>query len=207
MKRALQIGGVLAGIVLIVFGAVVIYMGIDGRNTVHNELAQQKITGTPDMTPSAIATEANQAGLTDVSLPTCDVANQPITNGTKARCFAEYMRIHALEATGGKVYSEMPRYATADGKGTNDPNLAQKGPNGQPLDNSARDVWVTQTALSTALDMSYMAEQLSLFSIVIGVALLLTGIGFIVVALAGSALPYGIPVRRAKAEPAAPAAG
>jgi hypothetical protein len=34
MKRWLQIGGILSGVVLIVFGAVVIYMGIDGRNTV-----------------------------------------------------------------------------------------------------------------------------------------------------------------------------
>jgi hypothetical protein len=39
---------------------------------------------------------------------------------------------------------------------------------------------VTETALTTALNMSYMADQLSLFSIVIGVALLLTGIGFVV---------------------------
>jgi hypothetical protein len=34
-----------------------------------------------------------------------------------------------------------------------------------------------------------MAEQLSLFSIVTGVALLLSGVGFIVLALAGAALP------------------
>ena len=49
---------------------------------------------------------------------------------------------------------------------------------GQPAANTARDVWVTETALTTALNVSYMATQLSLFSIVIGIALLLTGIGF-----------------------------
>ena len=37
---------------------------------------------------------------------------------------------------------------------------------------------MTETALTTALNVSYMATQLSLFSIVIGIALLLTGIGF-----------------------------
>jgi hypothetical protein len=89
------------------------------------------------------------------------------------------MRIHALEATGGKTYAEMPRFATADGKGTNDAAKALLS-NGKPVDNAARSIWVTETALSTALNVSYMAEQLSLFSIVIGVALLLAGSGFVV---------------------------
>jgi hypothetical protein len=42
---------------------------------------------------------------------------------------------------------------------------------------------VTETALSTALNVSYMATQLSLFSLVVGVALILGGIGFIILAL------------------------
>jgi hypothetical protein len=44
-------------------------------------------------------------------------------------------------------------------------------------------VWVTETALATALNVSYMATQLSLFSLVVGIALLLAGVGFIVLAL------------------------
>jgi F0F1-type ATP synthase membrane subunit c/vacuolar-type H+-ATPase subunit K len=43
---------------------------------------------------------------------------------------------------------------------------------------------VTETALSTALNVSYMAEQIALFSVVVGIALLLSGIGFIILALA-----------------------
>jgi len=50
----------------------------------------------------------------------------------------------------------------------------------QPVSNGARNVWVTETALTTALNVSFMASQLSLFSIVVGLALLLTGIGFVV---------------------------
>jgi hypothetical protein len=96
------------------------------------------------------------------------------------------MRVHALEASGGLPYAQMPRYATPDGKGTNDPNAAEKGANGRPLDNPARDVWVTHTALSTAVNVSYMTEQLSLFSVVVGVALLLSGVGFIVLAAGGA---------------------
>jgi hypothetical protein len=36
----------------------------------------------------------------------------------------------------------------------------------------------------TALNVGYMAEMLSIFSIVVGVALLLAGIGFVILALA-----------------------
>ena len=39
---------------------------------------------------------------------------------------------------------------------------------------------MTETALTTALNVSYMADQLALFSVVVGFALLLTGIGFVV---------------------------
>ena len=139
------------------------------------------------MTPSGIAAEAKAANLpASIPLPTCSIANKQVTTGAQARCFAQYMQIHAYEATGGVPYSQMPRYATADGKGTNDAAKATKGANGQPLDNSARDVWVTETALTGALNMSYMAEQLGTFGIVVGVALLLSGVGFIILALGGA---------------------
>ena len=49
--------------------------------------------------------------------------------------------------------------------------------NGQPQDNGARQVWITETALATALQSSYMASQLALFAIVTGIALLLTASG------------------------------
>ena len=103
-------GGVGAGAVLIAFGIVVIVLAINGHNTVTNELEQQKITGTPDMTPSAIKAEGAKAGLKDVSYPTCTVAGESVDTGSEARCFAQYMNIHALEATGGYVYSEMGQY-------------------------------------------------------------------------------------------------
>jgi uncharacterized iron-regulated membrane protein len=187
MRRLFEIGGMLAGVVLIAFGIGALVLGVNGRSTVHDSLKLEKIVGTPDMTPAAIAAEAKEAGLpANIKLPTVDVAGKPINNGDRARAFASYMRIHALEATGGKTYAEMPRFATADGKGTNDPAQAQKGPSGRPLDNPARQVWITETALSTALNTSYMAEQLSIFGMVVGVALLLTGIGLLVLTLGGA---------------------
>jgi hypothetical protein len=95
------------------------------------------------------------------------------------------MRIHALEATGGLPYSQVPRFATVDGKGTNDAAQATKSASGQPLDNPVRGVWINETALGTALNVSYMASQLALFGVVVGIALLLSGIGFIVLAAFG----------------------
>ena len=187
MRKILEWGGIAAGIVLIAFGMAAIVLGVNGRSTVHSSLKQEQIVGTPDMTPAAIKAEAQKAGLPpSTKLPTVAVAGKPINSGDRARAFASYMRIHALEATGGLTYAQMPRFATADGKGTNDPTKAQKGPTGQPVDNAARQVWVTETALSTALNTSYMAEQLAIFGIVVGVALLLAGIGFLVLALGGA---------------------
>jgi hypothetical protein len=55
---------------------------------------------------------------------------------------------------------------------------------------------VTETALTTALNTSYMAEQVSLFGVAMGAALLLAGIGFGVLALGGalegSKLAFGL---------------
>jgi hypothetical protein len=187
MRKSFEIGGFITAAVLIVFGIGAIVMGVNARSTVNSTLNQEQIVGTPDMTPSAIKAEATKAGLnvSNMSFPTTSVAGQAINNGDRAHAFAGYMRIHALEATGGQTYAQMPRYATADGKGTNDPAQAVKI-NGQPQDNGARQVWVTETALATALQSSYMASQLSLFGIVTGIALLLSGIGFAVLAAGGA---------------------
>ena len=178
MRTIFRYGGVAASIVLIALGIGAIVVGFDGSSTVNDNLKQEQVAGTPDMTPAAIAREAQAAGLKNVNLPTCSVAGQSIDNGNRARCFAQYMRIHALEASGGLTYAQMPRYATANGAGTNDATQALTR-NGQPVDNPARNVWVTETAISTALNTSYFAQSVALFSIVMGAALLLTGIGFL----------------------------
>jgi len=178
-KKWLSYGGIVASLVLIAFGIASIVVGANGRSEVRNDVKREAIVGSADMSPKAIKAEAAQAGLKNVPLPSCTVANQAIETGSQAKCFASYMRIHTLEATGGKTYAEMPRYATADGKGTNDAKAALVK-NGQPVDNPARNIWINSTALTTALNTSYFAEQVSLFSLALGVALLLTGIGFLV---------------------------
>jgi len=186
MRKFFEIGGLVAAVILIAFGVTAIVMGVNGRNTVQDSLKLEQITGSPDMTASAIAAEAKKAGLpASIDLPTANIAGKPIDTGDRARAFAAYMRIHTLEATGGVPYAQMPRFATADGKGTNDATKALQA-NGRPVDNAARNIWVTETALTTALNTSYMAEQLALFGIVVGVALLLAGIGFGILAIGGA---------------------
>jgi F0F1-type ATP synthase membrane subunit c/vacuolar-type H+-ATPase subunit K len=187
MRKVFQIGGFVAAAVLIAFGIAAIMLGVNGRNTVSSSLKQEYIVGSPDMTPAAIKVEAAKAGLKVATLtfPTVAVAGQAIDNGTKALAFAGYMRIHTLEASGGLTYSQLPRYATADGKGTNDVTKALTS-SGRPVDNAARNLWVTETALTTALNTSYMASQTALFGIVVGVALLLSGIGFAILAVGGT---------------------
>ncbi len=213
MRKTLEIGGFIAGAVLVIFGVVALVMGVNGRSTVQNSLKQEQIVGTPDMSPSLIAGEVaadkaaqaklvlqmKQAGVTitpsRITTPSCSVAGKAITSGSTARCFAEYMRIHTFAATGGLVYSQMGLYQAlpnaplkqTDGVGgTSVAQYAAIDPvTKQPVSNGRRDTWVTYTALTSALNSSYMASQLALFAIVVGVALLLTGIGFLILAAGG----------------------
>jgi hypothetical protein len=181
MKSFTKYGGLVASIILIAFGLGTAIVALNGKSEVRSNIKREAIVGSPDMTPKIIAGEAAKAGLKNVTLPTCSVAGKAITNGSDAKCFASYMRIHTLEATGGQTYAEMPRFATADGKGTNDEAAALKDTKtGQPVDNAKRNIWVTSTALTTALNTSFFAESVALFSLVMGIALLLTGIGFLV---------------------------
>ena len=176
-KRYWEIGGFLAGAVLILFGVAAVFMGVNGYNTTRDSIKAEGITFGPASDP-AVAKYADQW------------AGQQVTTGDQARAFAKVMRMHTLEATGGLNYASMGRFQSAakptDQAGTNDETAAAKDATGQPIANGARNIWVTETALTTALNTSYMADRLSIFSVVVGLALLLAGIGFGILALGGA---------------------
>ncbi len=177
MRKLFEIGGIVAGAVLIIFGVAAIYLGVDGRSTVRDSLkVEQIVFGAAD--DPAVAEFASEW------------AEEPLETGAQARAFAQIMHEHALESSGGLTYAQMGRFVSADDPenpaGTSDETAALTDEEGNPVSNSARDTWVTATALSTALNMSYLAEQMALFGIVVGIALLLTGIGFIILALGGA---------------------
>lgn len=116
--------------------------------------------------------------------PDSSIPNQLVNNATKAEAFAQVMRKHTLEATGGQTYAQMARYMGKDGKPTNDQKAAAVNPkSGQPVDNPLRNLWVTETALTTALHSSYFAESVATFAMVMGVAPMLVGGGFLVLTL------------------------
>jgi hypothetical protein len=164
MRKLFEWGGIAASVILIAFGAGAIGLGAWGINEVRDNLTRENIVGTPDS-----------------SIP-----GQKVDTGSEAKAFAAVMRKHALEATGGKTYAEMGRFLDAQGKDTSDEAKAAKDPKtGQPVENRARNIWVTETALATALNVAFMAERVAVFSIVMGIALLLTGIGFLVLMLSG----------------------
>jgi len=173
MSRWFKVGGTAASIVLIVFGVIAIAAAIVGFNLVGHSLKQERITGTSDMTPSAIRAEVDKAGLTGIEIPSCSVAGEEVNNGVRAQCFAQYIRVHALLASNGKTYSQMAQ------------------------DDPKRDVWVSEIGFSTALNTSFFAQLVAIFALIMGICLLLTGIGFLV-------LTRGLPVAP---QPEAAAAG
>ena len=161
MSRLFRYGGIAASIVLIAFGVGAVVTGFNGRDQVRSDLAREQIVGTPDST----------------------IPGQKVDTGSEAQAFAKVMRKHTLEATGGQTYAQMGRYMGKNGKATNDEKLAAVDKTGKPIDNPLRNLWVTETALTTALHSSYFAESVATFAIVMGFALMITGGGFLVLTL------------------------
>jgi hypothetical protein len=155
-------GGIAASIVLILMSVALIGVGIAGRDTVRDDLAREQIVGTPD---SAIP-------------------NQKVDTGGEAKEFAATIRKHTLEATGDQTYAEMGRFLDASGNPTEDEAAAAKDPKtGEPVENPARNIWISSTAFQTALNTAYFAENVATFVIAMGGALLLVGIGFLVLTI------------------------
>src|SRR4051812_564436 len=181
MRKLFQYGGIAASLILIAFGIGAIYMGLDGRDRVRTELAREQIVGTPDST----------------------IPGQKVDTGAEAQAFAKVMRKHTLEATGGQTYAQMDRFIGKDGKPTSDEKLAAVDEKGQPVENGLRNMWVSETALTTALNTAYFAESVATFAIVMGIALLLAGLGFGVLTFRALAPAEAREARRGAADTAA----
>ena len=176
-KKIWEIGGFVAGGILILFGAAAIYMGVDGYTTVRDSLKDEQVF---------FSEAADEDAATDKYAS--EWYGEQVETGDQARAFALIMREHQLERTEGLTYAQMGRFIAADdpddAKGTSDEEAALKDEEGNPVSNPARQSWVSAVAITTALNTSYMAEQLSIFGMVVGVALLLTGIGLVILAFA-----------------------
>lgn len=107
----------------------------------------------------------------DASIP-----NSPVRGPFTLKSQADVIRDHVLETTGGKTYSQMPqKVAKKDQNGT--PVMDEKG---QPVlvSNDARTIWITATALMTALHLAIITYVFSGLSIFLGLVSIWTGITF-----------------------------
>jgi len=150
MKNLLKISSALA----IIIGIVMIIGAIWGISFTHKNIAQEKIV------------TSSEASIPNVPL------NGPLT--LKAQ--ADIIREHTLKTTGGKTYAEMPRQIEkldANGK-------IVIGEDGKPvmITNTARDIWVTATALTTALHLAIVTYAFSYLILLFGLISVWTGIIF-----------------------------
>ncbi len=150
MKKLLGISSALA----IVVGLVMIVAGSWAAVYTYQNVTREKI-----VTPS------------DASIPNAAVSD-PLT--LKAQ--ADIIRKHTLETTGDKTYAEMPQQvAKVDASGS---AILDKAGKPVMISNAARNIWVTATTLTTALNLGIMAYMLSGFAVLFGVILVWTGIVF-----------------------------
>src|SRR5215217_8394912 len=162
MTNLARKGGIAASIILIILGVGALVAGVAGREKVQSDLAREQIVGTPDST----------------------IPGQKVDTGGEAKAFAAVMRKHTLEATGGQTYAQMARFLDESGRPTSDEKAAATDPKtGKPVENPARDIWISSTAFQTALNTAYFAESVATFVLAMGAALLLVGIGFLVLTI------------------------
>ena len=150
MKNLLRVSSALAAIA----GLVLVAGGIWGICFTYGNIARENIV-TPD----------------DARIPHRQVRG-PLT--LKAQ--ADVIRHHVLEMTGGKTYAEMPRQV---------PQIDESGKQvldseGKPVmvANTARDIWITATALTTALNLGIVTYVFSALTFFFGLISLWTAVVF-----------------------------
>ena len=150
MKKLLKISSVLA----IVAGVLLVVGGIWGVAFTYKNIAQEKI-----VTPA------------DANIP-----EKPVRGPFTLKAQADIIREHTLKSTGGKTFAEMPRQI---------PKLDENGQqilgtDGNPVmtANTARDIWITATTLTTALNLGIMTYVFSGLILLFGCISIWTGIVF-----------------------------
>lgn len=149
-KEFLKVSSVLA----ILVGITMIGGGIWGMSFTYKNITQERIVTAED-----------------ASIP-----NVPLRGPMTLKAQSDIIREHTLKTTGGKTFAEMPRQiAKVDAAGK--PVLDDKG---QPVmvPNVARDIWITSTALTTALNLGILTYVFSGLIILFGLISVWNGILF-----------------------------
>jgi hypothetical protein len=150
MRKILRISSVLA----ILAGIMLVVGGIWGIYFTYKNVSAEKI-----VTPS------------DATIPDKSVRG-PLT--LKAQ--ADIIRQHTLRTTGGETFAEMPRQVQSLDE--NGQSILDK--DGEPImvPNEARDIWITSTALVTALHLGVLTYVFSGLMVLLGLISIWTGIVF-----------------------------
>ena len=150
--------------ILIAFGIGALVMSINARSTVSDELKQQQIVGSPDMNPTDIQAAMKEAGIANVvrsrraTSPTR--RSRPVATRAASRSTCRFTRSRLRAGSCTRRWAASWRKADPSSpKGTSDEAAALKDESGKPVANAVRNTWVTETALSTALNVSYMASR------------------------------------------------
>jgi len=135
----------------ILIGAVMIIGGLWGIYFTYSNIAAEKIV-TPE----------------DAS-----ISKAPVRGPFTLKAQADIIREHTLKTTKGKTFAEMPR-TIAKLDGDNNPVLNEKG---EPVmvPNTARDMWITATTLTTALNLAILSYAFSAVSFAVGLISVLIG--------------------------------
>ncbi|MCX6755463.1 MAG: hypothetical protein NT068_02905 [Candidatus Nomurabacteria bacterium] len=150
MNKLLKMSSVFA----IVAGIILVVGGIWGISFTHENISREKIVTAEDSAMPGV----------------------PLSGPRSLRAQADIIREHTLKTTGGKTYAEMPRQIPqldASGK----PALDEKGEQIM-VNNAPRDLWVTATTLTTALNLAIFTYVFSSLVILLGLISLWTGFLF-----------------------------
>ena len=111
-----------------------------------------------------------------VTPPDAAIPGAPVRGPLTLKAEADVIRKHTLETTGGKIFAEMPRQVpTFDEHGAEIIDAE-----GKPVMtvNTARDIWITATTLTTALHLGILTYVFSSLIILFGCVSVWTGIVF-----------------------------
>ncbi len=138
----------------IVAGVILVVGGAWGIYFTYTNVARENIT-----TPS------------DASIP-----NAPVRGPFTLMSQADIIRHHTLESTGGQTYAQMPRQVEKKDESGN----VVLGEDGKPVlvANEARNIWVTATTLTTALNLAIISYVFSALIALFGLISIWTGFVF-----------------------------
>lgn len=148
MKKILKLSSVLA----IMAGITMVCGGIWGIVFTYNNITRENIT-TPE----------------DAAIP-----GVPVRGPLTLKAQADIIRTHTLKITEGKTYSEMPRQIQKIDQNQK-PVINEEGKSVM-VPNTAREIWVTATILTTALNLGIVTYMFSGLIFLIGLISLWTGV-------------------------------